>query len=244
MKSRGFAFVVFENEKTVDIVLERHEDHYIHGTWVRQYKSNARLTARELCSKRNSKRSQAASAAAMTPTPILNKVEEEAEVEEEATQETAAAWNREEGTSQAEEAEEAVVTLTNRAELTSTEAAEAVATKEEAEEVVAEEAEVVAAVEVVAVEIEVEEASAAGTTASSRATMEEAAKSPHPMEATREEDSKTPEEAEGTSPKISMEAVLDNSTMLELRVAKEATIEIPNRWYRTSLKARLVERTC
>lgn len=34
MKSRGFAFVVFENEKTVDIVLERHEDHYIHGTWV------------------------------------------------------------------------------------------------------------------------------------------------------------------------------------------------------------------
>ena len=34
MKSRGFAFVVFESESTVETVLDRHEDHYIHGTWV------------------------------------------------------------------------------------------------------------------------------------------------------------------------------------------------------------------
>jgi RNA recognition motif-containing protein len=34
MKSRGFAFVVFEHEQTVEVVLSRHEDHYIHGTWV------------------------------------------------------------------------------------------------------------------------------------------------------------------------------------------------------------------
>lgn len=34
MKSRGFAFVVFEDERVVDEVLSRHDDHYIEGKWI------------------------------------------------------------------------------------------------------------------------------------------------------------------------------------------------------------------
>lgn len=34
MKSRGFAFVVFEKKKTLEEVLSRHDDHYIYGKWV------------------------------------------------------------------------------------------------------------------------------------------------------------------------------------------------------------------
>ena len=34
MKSRGFAFVVFELSKTVDQVIAEHKNHYLNGTWV------------------------------------------------------------------------------------------------------------------------------------------------------------------------------------------------------------------
>ena len=44
MRSRGFGFVIFQDEKTVDEVLKRYDDHYLYGKWVffcnRRSKSN------------------------------------------------------------------------------------------------------------------------------------------------------------------------------------------------------------
>ena len=33
--SRGFGFVIFQDEKTVHDVLDRYNDHYLYGKWVR-----------------------------------------------------------------------------------------------------------------------------------------------------------------------------------------------------------------
>ncbi len=35
MRSRGFGFVIFHDEKTVDEVLKRYDDHYLYGKWVK-----------------------------------------------------------------------------------------------------------------------------------------------------------------------------------------------------------------
>jgi len=34
MKSRGFGFVIFQDEKTVQEVLKRYDDHYLFGKWI------------------------------------------------------------------------------------------------------------------------------------------------------------------------------------------------------------------
>ena len=34
MRSRGFGFVIFNDEKTVTEVLKRYDDHYLYGKWV------------------------------------------------------------------------------------------------------------------------------------------------------------------------------------------------------------------
>ena len=34
MKSRGFGFVIFQDEKTVQDVLSRYEDHHLYNKWV------------------------------------------------------------------------------------------------------------------------------------------------------------------------------------------------------------------
>lgn len=34
MRSRGFGFVIFQDEKTVQEVLKRYDDHYLYGKWV------------------------------------------------------------------------------------------------------------------------------------------------------------------------------------------------------------------
>jgi heterogeneous nuclear ribonucleoprotein A1/A3 len=36
MRSRGFGFVIFQDEKTVQEVLKRYDDHYLYGKWVTQ----------------------------------------------------------------------------------------------------------------------------------------------------------------------------------------------------------------
>jgi heterogeneous nuclear ribonucleoprotein A1/A3 len=35
MRSRGFGFVIFQDEKTVQEILKRYDDHYLYGKWVR-----------------------------------------------------------------------------------------------------------------------------------------------------------------------------------------------------------------
>lgn len=47
MKSRGFGFVVFSDEKTVQEVLKRYDDHYIYGKWV--LSSHLRSSASQHC---------------------------------------------------------------------------------------------------------------------------------------------------------------------------------------------------
>lgn len=48
MKSRGFGFVIFEDEHTVQEVLNRYDDHHIFSKWV-EPGFNLRSTASLLC---------------------------------------------------------------------------------------------------------------------------------------------------------------------------------------------------